>query len=264
MPKLMGNDASQNQNTLSGFSFTGTPVDKLGASEYTIVTVLMDVSGSVAGYERDLEKCIQTIVKACRKNPRADNLLLRFVTFNDYLKEVHGYVELMKINEGDYSNTVVTSGSTALYDALLNGIETTAEYAKDLDDKDIFCNAVVICITDGQENASRIATIGGNALAKIAKTINTIRQSEVLESMKTILIGLVGAYPSIQKDLDKIKTDANLDEFIALGSLSVGTLAKLAGFVSHSISSTSQALNTGGPSKPINPNTVQSIDLNSI
>lgn len=271
MPKMMGSEATQVQHTNSGFQFSNVPINKLGSTEYTIVLILVDLSGSVGGWERDLEKCVKTIVEACRHSPRAENLLLRVVGFNSQTYEIHGFVELSKINPSDYDNSFVPRGSTALLDALLNGLESVDDFGKDLDDKDIFANALVIAITDGDENASTVSTIGGGQAAgrkKISETIERIRRNEVLESLATILVGVADPKTSIGLQLENllmvIKDEANLDQMVMIGDASKSTLAKLAGFVSQSISSSSQALNTGGPSQPINPNSVAPIDLNAI
>lgn len=269
MPKLMSNEASQALRTNSGFSFTGTPIDKLGASEYTIVTITLDLSGSVGGWERKLEDCVKTIVAACRKSPRAENLVIRLVSFNDRTYEIHGFVELKNINLNDYDNKFSAGGSTALLDALLNGVESTGDYAKELAAKRMICNAILFAITDGEENSSSVATINCrnpvDAQKKIAKAIAKMRGQEVLESFKSILIGIADpANTHLANLLGDIKTNAGIDELVMIGNMSKGTLAKLAGFVSKSVSSSSQALNTGGPSQPVNPNTVQPLTLDQI
>ena len=278
MGKMMGKSTSLVQNTVSGFEFSGVDADHLkeNAMEYTLATVLLDLSGSVNGWEPKLEECIQMIVKCCRKCPRADNLLLRLVTFNSNTSEVHGFVKLMDINPADYKGKFYANGQTALNDALLNAIESTSDYGVELDEKaNIFSNAVIYCITDGDENASVLSSVGcGNsdpkefAQKKIAKAIDKIRKDEIIESVKVVLIGI--ADPKTQRGqevipmLEQLKKNANIDEFYAVGDLSAGTLAKISGFVSHSTSSSSQALYTGGPSKPIDPNSVTPVDLNSI
>jgi len=268
----MGQENSLAQKTMSGFGFTGTPVEKLGSSEYTICTVAMDLSGSVQGWERKLEECVKTIALACRKSPRAENLLLRVIAFNDNSWEVHGFCELRNINQDDYDNKFAASGYTALLDAYLNSVESTGDYAEKLAKKDIFCNAVVFVVTDGGENASTIATIGApgvgsateHGMKAIAKAVDKIRKKEVLESIKTVLIGVADQGSTLEPVLRELKDKSQTDEFVMIGDMSKGTLAKLAGFVSQSISSSSQALNTGGPSQPINPVSVQPINLSTI
>ncbi len=72
--------------------------------------------------------------------------------------------------------------------------------------------------------------------------------SENLESIKVILIG-VGDSGRVQTYLDTLKNDAGLDQFVWVGNADAKALAKMADFVSRSISSSSQALGTGGASK---------------
>ena len=274
--QILGNETSTKSKTGSGFQFSNTPISKLGATDYTVVLILVDMSGSVTRWARDLEKCVAAIVKACRHSPRAENLLLRIVGFNDVTFEVHGFVELTKINATDYDGKFNPDGSTALYDALLNGVESVKDFSEDLAAKDIFANALIVCLTDGDENASSVAQIGtpsgtdpkAYARQKIGEVILKIQRAEVLESLKTILVGVAdpnspdGKY--LQDLLKVLKDEAHLDEFVMIGDASKSTLAKLAGFVSQSISSSSQALGTGGPSKPIQPASVAPIDLNAI
>lgn len=272
MPKLMGQENSIAQKTMSGFGFTGTPVEKLGSSEYTICTVAMDLSGSVQGWERKLEECVKTIAMACRKSPRAENLLLRVLGFNQDTWEIHGFCELRNVNAADYDNKFAASGSTALLDAYLNAVESTGDYAEKLANKDIFCNAVVFIVTDGDENSSKVATIGSqtgsqaieHGMKSIAKAVEKIRRKEILESIKTVLVGIADPGSNLESLLKELKDKSQTDEFVMIGDMSKSTLAKLAGFVSQSISSSSQALNTGGPSQPINPASVQPINLSTI
>jgi hypothetical protein len=88
-----------------------------------------------------------------------------------------------------------------------------------------------------------------NELAlKIKDGLEKVRKAENLESIKVILIG-VGNQGSVQTYLDNLHQQAGLDQFVWIGSADPKALAKMAAFVSNSISSSSQALGTGGPSQ---------------
>jgi hypothetical protein len=52
--------------------------------------------------------------------------------------------------------------------------------------------------------------------------------------------------------LQDFKDKAGITQYVSLGRATPGRIAKLAQFVSQSISSTSAALGTGVPSQPIN------------
>ena len=66
----------------STFTFSPVNLTTLGATEYTLVSVTADRSGSVRDFAREMEKALKEIVSACRKSPRADNLLLRLTRFD--------------------------------------------------------------------------------------------------------------------------------------------------------------------------------------
>jgi len=240
MPLLM--DETQEQiKSGSNYKFSAVKLDSLGASEYTLVTIVVDRSSSLYGYDRDLEKMIKESVDSCKKSGRVENLLIRLVSFNQQESEEHGFKLLNTIDLVDYDNLIKTSGSTRLFDSAYHAIEATAEYAKIMAKQDYFSNAIIFVITDGDDNSS---TYGPG---QIKTLLEKVRQSEDLESIAVVLVGMNGeAY--VQQYLDDFKKDAELDEYIDMGDVSASKLAKLAGYISRSISSTSQALGGGGKS----------------
>ena len=94
MPKLMAQDDTQVINIAGPgtFQFSAVRIENLGATEYTLATIVCDISGSVMRFADELLNCIKAIVEACQKSPRAENLLLRLLLFNDDLVEIHSKV----------------------------------------------------------------------------------------------------------------------------------------------------------------------------
>ena len=225
----------------STFSFSQVDLNQLGAAEYTLVDIQIDASGSVSGFGSDMEKFIGTVVEACRKSPRSDNLLLRVSKFNGRLQEIHGFKLLQDCNPADYINTLRPSGSTALYDATHNGIQAVVEQGRILSQNDFLANGIVFIVTDGENNGS---AVGVNT---IQQAIAASVQGETLESLQTILIG-VNSGGTLTRYLDDFKTQAGLGAFHAMQGATSQDLARLANFVSKSISSQSQALGTGSAS----------------
>lgn len=72
-------------------------------------------------------------------------------------------------------------------------------------------------------------------------------KNEEIESLVSILIGVNITY--CKCFLKNFEEAAGFDQFIDAGNASDKTLARLAAFVSKSISSQSQSLGTGGPSQ---------------
>jgi uncharacterized protein YegL len=138
----------------------------------------------------------------------------------------------------------VTGGMTALYDATMAAVSATNAYAKTLADAEFGANAIVFVITDGDDNAS--ASYGPK---DIAREIAAGVKAEVLESIRVVLIGVNAA--QYRQQLEVFAAAADIDQYVDAGDATPGKLAKLAQFVSKSISCQSQSLGTGGPSQAL-------------
>jgi uncharacterized protein YegL len=242
----MENNMSQEviQGTTLQFSYT-RPED-LGASEYTLVTIVVDISSSVDSFKDDLLKAVQTAIRACKKSPRAENLLLRLVTFNTRIVEIHGFIALSSIDPDTY-DPFNCLGCTALYDATHDCIGATLTYAKTLTDMDFDVNAITFIITDGEDNSSH-----QSSPSLIKDLVTQAKRGEEMESITNILIGINSGDAGCFGSLSLFKDEADLSQFIEVQDTTPGKLAKLAQFVSQSVSSASQALGSGGPSQLLN------------
>lgn len=232
----------------TNFQFTGTGLKRLGATEYTLVTIAVDVTGSTAAFAADLLAALKTALNSCKKSPRSDNLLARVVLFSTYVggvSEVHGFKPLADIDIDQDYPALRPHGMTPLFDAVYSAVGATAEYGRQLKDGDFLANAIAFIVTDGADNAS-------SATPKmIADKIDEIRREEKLESIHTVLIGINAA--QARNYLEDFQRGAKIDQYVDVADASAGHLAKLADFVSQSVSSTSQAVGTGGASQTISP-----------
>lgn len=245
MPIL--NDTQLDQVALpnSHYGYSATRLEDLGATEYTISTIVADISGSTAAFIADMEGAIIKIVQACKYSPRADNLLLRLVAFDHSLFELHGFKLLENCHQADYCGCLNPGGSTALYDVTQNAIASTISYAQKLASGDFSANAIVFVITDGMDNASRMPP------SLVKSTFAAAIQSEALESIISVLIGVNVQDPQVSRYLKKFHREAGFTQYVEVDNADAKTLARLAEFVSQSISAQSQALGTGGASQPL-------------
>lgn len=221
---------------ISHFGFSAASIDDLGATEYTLVTVAVDVSGSVQNYKTEMENCLSDIVKACQNSPRAENLMLRILAFDSSLSEIHGFKLLQECNPNWYKGRLNIGGTTAMVDVAVNSLEAMELYAKELTNNDFDVNGILIVITDGHDNAS------GKSIATFKKQIKSSQYNENMESVVSILVG-VGE--GVHSYLSNVKSEMGMMEFIPLKDATAGTMSKLAHFVSQSISSQSKALGSG-------------------
>lgn len=242
MPKFINDENMENLPVVgSSFNFSAIRPEKLmGTSEYTLVTIVTDRSGSVIPYAKELLDAIKTAVTSCKASPRAENLLVRLVTFSTNVTEVHGFVKLNDIITDDYE-AIQCGGGTSLFDATYESIGATLGYAKKLYTQDFDVNGIVFIITDGSDNCSTMTATGVGSL------LDKVVMDEEIESLITILIGVnAGSY---RRSLEDFKDLANLSQYVDVGDANEKNLAKFAKFVSKSVSSQSQSLGTGGPSQ---------------
>lgn len=221
----------------------------LGATEYTLVSIVVDESGSVTPFKDLLEKILKAVVMAGYQDPRADHQMVQIITFGGSgVKDVQGFTELSK-SPSDFSGTLYPSGGTPLLDATARAVATTAAYAEQLSRQSFSTNAVIFVITDGCENTSRTPM---NDLTKVVADLRAMKVKEVdLESIMLMLIGVNMTDPYTAGELDRFKANVGFDTFLKIEDVSAASLGKLAGWISKSISSQSQALGTGGASTVI-------------
>ena len=240
------NDSMEMHSIPGGhYGFSAIGLDDLGASEYTLVTIAVDVSASVHFFKDDMEKALKEIVKACSNSPRADNLLVRIITFSDDVQEIHGFKMLEQINVGDYTDCLNIMSRTALYDASENAIDATTGYAKQLLGEDYTVNAIVAVITDGCDNVSKVQ------VSSVKKSLTEAVRTEDFESIVSILIGVNVSDSYVSNELENFEKEVGFTQFVKTEDASAKTLAKLAAFVSKSISSQSNALGSGAASQPL-------------
>jgi uncharacterized protein YegL len=232
------------------FTFSAKKIEKLGALQYTIVGIAIDVSGSVAGFADQLRKCLISIIEACRENQRAQFLVVRVITFGTDTDEIHGFRELIDIDSTQYPN-FNPSGFTCLYDATYDLLGSIIEYSRQMVSKGYDVNGAAYVITDGDENPGHHRTIASPKMIK-AKVDEALRKEDI-ESIITTLIGLRDPNspwdPQVSKFLENFKDEAGFTKYIDAGEADAHTLAKIADWVSASVSSQSDTVGTNTPSQ---------------
>lgn len=241
----INNDIMMIDQTADNFQFSAIEVDRLGASEYTLVTLVIDMSGSVHRFENELTQAISSVLETCKMSPHSENLMFRLVSFNENVREEHGFIPLSNLDEDSYKNVVAPRGMTALYDGTLNAISSTAQYGNTLYQEDFDTNGIIFIMTDGMDNQS------SNNVSDVAKALKNFDREESVESLKTLLIGVNTDDDYVRQYLEDFKNDAGIDQYIDIKHATSQSLAKMADFISKSISAQSQALGTGEASQAL-------------
>jgi uncharacterized protein YegL len=227
------------QHKTGHFGFSAVGLDDLGASEYTLVTIVADRSGSTQGFQQAMEKVLKELAKACVRSDRADNLMIRLVAFEDFAEEVHGFKLLSQINQADYDRVLYPGGMTALYDAAVDAIEATTNYAEVLAKQDYMTNGFVVVITDGMDNRSKMTP------NKVKEALAKAVKSEFLESIMSILVAVNVGDSSVKTALQDFNTTVGFTQYVELNDADEKTFARMACWLSQSVSSQSSALGKG-------------------
>ena len=226
----------------SNFGFSGTRIEHLGAAEYTLVAIAADVSGSVQSFKQEIEACIAEIVRACGHSPHAHHLILRLLEFDSSIEELHGFKPLPECEPTAYSGCLTAGGTTALYDATVNGVESISRYGRELTQHGLDVNGILFVITDGGDNASTLSV--GSVRAALEEAVG----AELVESMVSILVGVDVSDASTSKALMTFSAQAGFTRYLELERADAATLARLADFATRSIAAQSIALGSLSPS----------------
>lgn len=224
----------------SKIQFSAVRPDKLKSNEQTLVTLVIDETGSVAPFATDLLNMLQSVIESCQLNPNIDSLTFRVLAFNSVTKirEIHGFRQLHDVQLNDYKR-FRPDGSTPLYDAALNAIASTVAYGGTLTQQGMVVNALIVIVTDGEDNAS------SSDPQDILQEVQKARQKENLDSLLTILVGINTQDKRIVGLLKKFQEKAEIDAYIDAGEATPHRLAQLMKFISDSIGAQSSQLGTG-------------------
>lgn len=240
--QTVGDEENMSTHTAPGtFGYSAVGMGKLGGTEYTLATVVRDVSGSVNYFVDELNKCTAAIIAACKHSPRHENLLVRLVDFSTDVMERHGFKLLEDCDPADYLTNgkyaAVIYDMTALYDGALDGIGAEIDFGKQLTADYYSVNGCVYVITDGLRNCGKVTSP-----SQIKKALARVKSEEAMESLVAMLIGVNVTNAQVSSHLKELHREGGFTEYVEVGNATEDTLAKISKFVSKSISTQSQSL----------------------
>lgn len=191
--------------------------------------VINDNSSSVRSYASDMNKIERDLfLNELRNSHRKDEILVKVINFSDTVKHRSGFQPILSVPD-DYFD-VNPNGMTALYDAVLEGLEQSIEYRKQLELQGIECRTALFISTDGDDNSS-----DNDAPKKISKLIGDLRKNEAWASSFTI--NMLGVGDSA--DFENACKEMGLDHTKCLVTInnSSAEIRKQLGVVSQSITS---------------------------
>lgn len=250
MPKIrIGTDEKFAQS--GNFGYSGAKLTHLadvGGAEFTLVTILSDVSSSVSPFKVEMEACLRASITELKewanKAGKENAVMLRWVTFASQVVEQHGFRLLSECDPDDYRLDV--GGTTACFEATTKALWATGDYAQKLAEADWLVNALALVITDGLEYpGDRNFELSG---VKDALTAMRNRH-ESIESHVGILVGVnTAGSDDVKAYLAKFEAQAGFDHMRTIEEATADGLADLTQLIVSSVSSQSQGIGSGGAS----------------
>lgn len=222
------------------FRFTAVRAERLGAAEYTLVTLAVAKTASTAAFAERLHRIKRKVVEACLRHQRAEYVLLRVTEFNDQVHEAHGFVPLPQVDLDGYVTPECQAGGR-LHDAVYESVGVTAAFARSLAESDYLVNGLVVLIACDWEEASAASQQRAAGVTRRAAAEGN------LESLKTILLSV--ATRGREEQRRELWEALSVSAHLGTDDASAQSMDQLADFVAREVVATSQAIGTGGPSK---------------
>lgn len=134
---------------LDDIEVANTSIDDIDSEKVNLMLLLIDCSGSMIIHQDEMRDALEKFKVELKNSKEADNILVARGNFASSI-DITGY---KKIDELDTS--FVGGGVTAMYDAIVNGVEKLIEYRKFLKDNGMIVKAVIGVFSDGEENGSQ-------------------------------------------------------------------------------------------------------------
>ena len=132
----------------------GTSIDDLVGDQVTLVCVVLDKTGSMDPHRLEVVEAYNRMLEALRSSKAADSILLSAWFFDEKSQLYHSFLPLgscLALSRNNY----FPDGNTALFDAVLDSFTGVVAYAQELKNHGILTKAVVVAVTDGDDNSSR-------------------------------------------------------------------------------------------------------------
>lgn len=140
----------------------GVDIDDIDSEDVTLVSVVLDCSGSMYEHAQEVIDSYNTrFLRPMKSAKNAESILVSVWVFSsgrnpDNVRLVHGYTPVPQcpnLTANDYD----PNGGTPLYDAVLKSLTGVVSYGQTLRDNGTRTKSIVIVLSDGWENDSRVS-----------------------------------------------------------------------------------------------------------
>ncbi len=209
----------------------GTAVEDLDASDATLVSVVLDMSGSMSSHQKAVIEAYNAMLTALSGSKAAASILVSTWAFSDTPTLLRGWQPVgwhQPLGRGEYA----PDGCTALYDALLGCMTGLVAYGQELYDNGVPSRRIVFVLSDGGDNRSR------------SRALDVKTASRALLAQEAYTLAYAGFGSS---DLSALAADVGFPSVVTTGA-SESELRRIFRQVSASVVRVSQGTAAGASS----------------
>ncbi|NUP08697.1 MAG: hypothetical protein HOW73_21825 [Polyangiaceae bacterium] len=142
----------------------GLGADQIDAADATLVSVVCDMSGSMAPHKKGVIDAFNTMLAALTSAKAASAILVSLWAFSDSARLLSSYEPIdRKAQLGP--SVYVPDGGTALYDTTLAAMAGLVAYGQRLFDEGVPTKRILFVLSDGDDNASKATSAEVKAAA---------------------------------------------------------------------------------------------------
>jgi uncharacterized protein with von Willebrand factor type A (vWA) domain len=144
----------ENLNGQAGLGCVGAQVDDLNSDEATLLSVIIDASGSMQAVRDGVIDSFNAMTRALHDSKAHDSILMSAWLFDSAPRLLYGYTPIDSVTDlttRDYN----PNGGTALYDAALDGLTGMVAYGQELRNNGIRTRCIIVVMSDGEDGSSR-------------------------------------------------------------------------------------------------------------
>ena len=153
----------------------GLEADAIDSAEATLVSVVLDMSGSMDTHRVAVVEAYNAMLTALVAAKSASSILVSTWAFNDAPQLLSSY-ETVDKKPRLAKSVYAPGGGTALYDATLHALTGLVAYGQELWDQGIPTRRVLFVLSDGDDNSSK---------AKAAE-VRTLAESVLRQELTTL------------------------------------------------------------------------------
>jgi len=204
----------------------GTTVEELETDDVTVVSLILDKSGSMSPHQATVRIAYDTLVSSLKGSKQAGSMIVSARCFATTSTLLYGFKKVEEVDPIG-NNYIADGSSTALHDTMISALTDIKAYSQNLKNQGIRVKSIIVVFSDGEDNEA----------PRKAKDVKIIAE-DLLKGEQYYLV-YVGYATDPSVDLKKVAGQIGFGN-VLISQATESEIRKTMGLVSKSIIRASQ------------------------